>query len=143
MNEIVKSALSLEAKRIAGKSIALSARLEEQPLRMNVRRNLLRVALLHLLKNAVEATSEGGKITVATSRTNDFIGISVSDTGTGIPKEDIDKIFDPFFSTKKTRFGMGLPPGQADHGRTFGEDHGGKRCGERDHIQFKFPRQVD
>jgi signal transduction histidine kinase len=109
VNEIVKSALSLEEKRIGEKGIAVSTRIEEQPLRMNVRRNLLRVALLHLLKNAAEATSEGGKITVATSRTNDFIGITISDTGSGIPREDIDKIFDPFFSTKKRRFGMGLP----------------------------------
>jgi len=109
VNEIVKSAISLEEKKIADKGIALSSRLIDQPLRINARRNLLRVALLHLLKNAVEATSEGGRITVETSGPNDLIGITISDTGTGIPREDIDKIFDPFFSTKKRRFGMGLP----------------------------------
>jgi signal transduction histidine kinase len=109
INEIIMAALPIVKKRMEVKGIVLSKQLEEQPLRINVQRNLLRVALLHLLKNAIEATSEGGKITIATSRTNDYVTITISDAGTGIPEEYIDKIFDPFFSTKTGRFGMGLP----------------------------------
>jgi signal transduction histidine kinase len=109
INEIIMAALPIVKKRMEVKGIVLSKQLEEQPLRINVQRNLLRVALLHLLRNAIEATSEGGKITIATSRTNDYVTITISDAGTGIPEEYIDKIFDPFFSTKTGRFGMGLP----------------------------------
>jgi len=109
INEIVTAAISLVEKKMYEKGIVLSRQLAEQPLNINVQRNLLRVAILHLLRNASETTSEGGKITVATSRDDDKVSITISDTGAGISQEDIDKIFDPFFSTKTRRFGMGLP----------------------------------
>ncbi len=48
-------------------------------------------------------------ITVTTAGDNEKVTLAISDTGAGIPEEDIGRIFDPFFSTKLFRFGMGLP----------------------------------
>jgi signal transduction histidine kinase len=74
-----------------------------------MQRDLWRVALLQVARNAVEATPSGGEITIRTYTENDHVVIAVSDTGQGIPEDEIEKIFDPFFTTKTHRYGMGLP----------------------------------
>ena len=64
--------------------------------------------LTNLEKNAVEAMPEGGELTLELSDTDNEIEIVVSDTGVGIPEENTDKIFTPFFSTKGIGKGTGL-----------------------------------
>ncbi|MEK6560447.1 MAG: ATP-binding protein [Nitrospirota bacterium] len=71
--------------------------------------------LLNLLKNAIEAISEGGRIWVNTSFTPEISGdkegsvtIEIGDTGSGISKGDLQHIFKPFFSLKKEGHGLGL-----------------------------------
>ncbi len=62
----------------------------------------VREVLLNLVNNAFEAMPEGGTLTVETfDRGEDSVGLRVSDTGRGIPEEHLNKIFDPFFSTKR------------------------------------------
>ena len=65
--------------------------------------------VLNILLNAVHAiTSPGGKISAATRKADGFVEIVVSDTGKGIPEENLQKIFDPFFTTKDKTRGTGL-----------------------------------
>src|SRR6185436_19205770 len=73
--------------------------------------------LLNLVNNAFYAVSEKRKlgatsyeprVTVRTKRQNDYIQIRVEDNGSGVPKNIIDKIFQPFFTTKPTGQGTGL-----------------------------------
>ncbi|MEW6107659.1 MAG: DUF3365 domain-containing protein [Nitrospirota bacterium] len=109
INEIIKNVMPLVEKEIKNKKIVLSLELSDTPHRCMANRQLLRVAILHVLKNAIEAVTEGGKIAVKTASEKDRITLSVTDTGKGIPKEDISKIFSLFYSTKKHRVGMGLP----------------------------------
>jgi two-component system sensor histidine kinase HydH len=64
---------------------------------------------LNLLINAIEATPKGGKITLHHSQGSDGkLSVVVEDNGEGIPKENMDKLFDPFFSTKRKGTGLGL-----------------------------------
>ncbi len=70
--------------------------------------NRLRQMMTHLLSNAVHAVGDGGRITMRAEDSGHEVLITVSDTGSGIPKEHLDKIFEPFFSTKKPRGGAGL-----------------------------------
>lgn len=63
---------------------------------------------LNLLINASQAIPEKGTVTMSTSEDNNNVYIRVSDTGPGIAPEVLPKIFDPFFSTKKTGSGLGL-----------------------------------
>lgn len=64
--------------------------------------------LMNLLLNASQATPHGGTITVTTWPENDSVCIRVSDTGVGIPPGNLDRIFDPGFTTRRGRVGMGL-----------------------------------
>jgi signal transduction histidine kinase len=68
----------------------------------------LKQVLLNLLLNAREALSGPGTIRVATRRESTDYAISVSDTGKGIPDEDLPNIFDPFFTQKPNGTGLGL-----------------------------------
>ena len=58
--------------------------------------------------NAYEAMGNGGELTVSTEDTPPYVTISFSDTGSGIPQSDIDKIYYPFFTTKDSGTGLGL-----------------------------------
>lgn len=64
---------------------------------------------LNILINAIEATPSGEKVSIALVGThNGRLQVVTSDKGAGIPRENIDKLFDPFFSTKKKGTGLGL-----------------------------------
>jgi len=67
-------------------------------------------ALLNLFLNAMESMGEGGKLRMTTisNREKGGVEIWISDTGPGIGKEQLTRIFDPFFSTKKKGTGLGL-----------------------------------
>lgn len=107
--EIVRDVLPVIEKEAARKQIALSVEIPAGPLKINTVRNLLKMAVFTVLKNAVELTPDEGKVKVLVAEDRDRIQITVSDNGYGIPKEDIDEIFDPFSHTYGYRFSMGLP----------------------------------
>jgi GAF domain-containing protein len=63
---------------------------------------------LNLVINAIEAMPDGGSLTIRTRSTSDAVVASVSDTGIGIPPENLEKIFQPLFTTKTKGIGLGL-----------------------------------
>jgi signal transduction histidine kinase len=63
---------------------------------------------MNLLKNAADAMSKSGKITIFTKKEGDNVRIDFKDNGSGMSKEDMRKVFDPFFTTKETGTGLGL-----------------------------------
>ncbi len=68
----------------------------------------IRQVMMNLLKNAVHAVMENGRITLSISETDDDTFLEIKDNGTGIPEENLGKIFDPFFTTKSFDEGTGL-----------------------------------
>jgi two-component system NtrC family sensor kinase len=68
----------------------------------------LQQVFLNIILNAVQAMSKGGRLKISTKEEPGFIRIMFSDTGVGIPEENLDKIFDPFFTTKGVGEGTGL-----------------------------------
>jgi len=64
----------------------------------------LQQVFVNIIINAIQAMPEGGELTVGTRLTEDgeFVEVEISDIGCGIPQEHLSKLFDPFFSTKKT-----------------------------------------
>lgn len=109
LNDIIRGIIPVVEREARDKHINIAFKLSENPLKINAQKNLLRIALLHIVRNAIEATPEEGMISITSSGNSEKAIISISDTGVGIPEEDLQKIFDPFYSTKLYRFGMGLP----------------------------------
>ena len=64
--------------------------------------------VLNLLENAIDAVDNAGRIVVSTGQLGNSVYFKIEDTGGGIPPEILDKVFDPFFSTKKVGEGTGL-----------------------------------
>jgi len=82
---------------------------------------MLRMVIQNLLLNAVQATHGRGRIRVAVDATEKSCRISITDDGPGIPTDIRDKIFMPFFTTKKRGTGLGLPTS-----KRFVDAHGGR-----------------
>ena len=94
--------------------------------------------LTNLITNAQHAMPEGGTLTIGLSDTPDEITLQVSDTGGGIPKDNLDKVFDPFFTTKQVGMGTGLGLSVTDgivkmHRGTI-QRGVERRCGGRPHL---------
>ena len=70
--------------------------------------NQIKQAFLNILKNSFEAMPDGGKISISTRLKDDNIVVSITDTGSGISKEDVQRVFDPFYSAKVNGTGLGL-----------------------------------
>ncbi len=69
----------------------------------------VRQALASLIVNAYQAMARGGRLTIAAHQSPDCVEVSITDTGPGIPEANLDKIFEPLFSTKARGVGLGLP----------------------------------
>lgn len=72
--------------------------------------NQLQQCIINLIFNAVDAMPQGGTLTLCASHDpeNKTVTMSVKDTGTGIPEENLSSIFEPFFTTKSKEYGVGL-----------------------------------
>jgi hypothetical protein len=80
----------------------------------------MRLCIMNLLMNAIQAIEEKGEIVIACGKDDVFSYISVSDTGSGISDEELAKVFEPYYSTKKFGIGLGLAIS-----KRFIEEHGG------------------
>jgi len=71
-------------------------------------KNQIRQVFLNIFKNSFEAMPEGGRLYISTAVSGDNVAVCISDTGSGIAEKDIQKIFDPFYSSKVDGTGLGL-----------------------------------
>ncbi len=108
LNLIVQATLDLLRPELRAKNLTLVTELYREPLVGRLNKHLLKVALAHLLRNAVEATHPGGTIMVQTSMDKNFAILVIKDTGRGMPQEVVDKVFVPFYTTKLGGTGLGM-----------------------------------
>jgi PAS domain S-box-containing protein len=90
------------------RTVHLSYLIEGTPLKAIVNPTLLRRVLVNLILNATQAMPNGGELTVTANTVQDSAVITVQDTGIGIPAENLEKLFTPFFTTKAQGQGLGL-----------------------------------
>ena len=87
--------------------VVMRTALPEQPLPCRVDGKLIKQALLNLMINGVQAMDEGGELLVRLSALRDEAIIEIIDTGPGIAPEDLSRIFEVYYSTKKSGSGLG------------------------------------
>ena len=108
INTLVDRVLVLTNHTIAEKQLTLHRECEPGLPPMMVDPHMIEQVLMNLILNAVQATQEGGTVTIRTRQKDGACEIDVEDTGCGIPPEVRSNIFDPFFTTKRTGEGTGL-----------------------------------
>ena len=122
LNEVV-TGLARMLRRIIGENVSLELRLRSAPLLTHADAGMLDQVLMNLAVNARDAMPTGGRLIIETAEKvidteqaslsleaspGRFVWLSVSDTGCGIPPENMSRIFEPFFTTKEAGRGTGL-----------------------------------
>lgn len=109
VNAVVSDLLAFLKEDVAGRGILVQEDLQDPLPRVQLDPRQFRQALLNLVKNSIEAMPDGGKLSLATGVKEGWVEIRIADTGRGIPEENWDLVFTPFFSTKHGGTGLGLP----------------------------------
>jgi signal transduction histidine kinase len=109
LNEIVRDVAALVEADAAARKVAFTTALVDRPLLMNMEKNLVKLAVMNVARNAIEATPEGGTVRLTSRASGELAIVEAADTGHGIATEDLSRIFEPFYTTRSHRFGMGLP----------------------------------
>ena len=110
INAIVAETVLLTKKQAAFKDVAIETCYSERIPPISVDKGQIQQALINLIINSIEATESGGKVSLTThfSPLDCMVEVIVTDNGKGMTQDIIDKIFDPFFTDKKSGNGLGL-----------------------------------
>jgi signal transduction histidine kinase len=125
LNETVRSILDLYVPTFEGLELETSY---AEPLPyVEADADQLRRVIGNIVKNAAEAMEGAGRLTVTTSLISGMVRVGIADTGPGIPEEMKERIFDPYYTTKKHGTGLGLAMAYRiiqDHGGTISMETG-------------------
>ncbi len=112
VNEAIREMVSLTAQMAKYNNVSIGTKLEENLPFVRISPSELQQVMLNLINNAIDAMEKtGGSLTIETLRSHaekKHIEILIEDTGPGIPKENLERIFNPFFTTKAVGKGTGL-----------------------------------
>ena len=117
LNKVVEAALSLVGHQISLENIGLDKKLETHLLPVLADFDQIQQVLINIILNATQAMPDGGKLAITTSfaegvrigeSAKNTVRIDISDTGVGISKENLGKLFTPFFTSKEKGKGVGL-----------------------------------
>jgi signal transduction histidine kinase len=124
VSQIIDESLKVMSACFQEKKAVIEKRIEVGLPEVHVDGDKIRQVFLNLIRNAWEAIEEGGRIKITAVLTGEGAGrlirVRISDNGCGIPEKDWENIFEPFFSTKSSGFGLGLA-----NARKIIEQHGG------------------
>ena len=130
LNDVAGKTLDLLRPEIENRGIVIKTKLARQLTATPIDATQIQQVLVNLVKNASQAMTTGGTLTLQTGENSDAVWVSVTDTGGGIPQEQLNRIFEPFYTTKKKGSGLGLMIVQrivrAHNGRIELESHVGK-----------------
>lgn len=108
LNEVAMKTIELLRPELENRGLRVQTRLARQLPLTPIDANQVQQVLVNLVKNAMQAMTRGGLLTLQTGEVSDGVWVSVSDTGGGIPQEKVNWLFEPFFTTKKQGSGLGL-----------------------------------
>jgi len=108
LNDVVEKTLDLLRPEIENRGVTVKTKLARHLTATPIDATQIQQVLVNLVKNASQAMTTGGTLTLQTGENSDHVWFSVADTGGGIPQEQINRIFEPFYTTKKKGSGLGL-----------------------------------
>ncbi|MDR3201075.1 MAG: PAS domain S-box protein [Spirochaetales bacterium] len=108
LNSLMREILDFVKVELTENAITLEEKLTRHLPKILIDPKAVRQAVLNIIKNALAAMPRGGTLTVATGKKDECVRLLIADTGTGITQENLDKIFEPYFTTKEFGSGLGL-----------------------------------
>jgi len=108
VNELLKESMRFLEPEIKDRGLNLTLELRSALPALELDPDQIKQAFYNIVKNATQATTEGGMITIKTDLTDSHILVTFNDTGEGISAENLSNVFQPYFTTKKSGTGLGL-----------------------------------
>ncbi len=108
VNLAIQETLDLLQPELENRGLEVIDHRWERPAKAMIDAGQIKQVLVNLIKNAMQAMTRGGHLTIRTIDEEGGVSIVVEDTGAGISKEQINRIFEPYFTTKKKGTGLGL-----------------------------------
>ena len=108
LNEVVLRTVELLEPELNNRGLEVHTRMARQLPLAPIDATQIQQVLINLMRNAMQAMTRGGTLTLQTAEGSDGVWLNVADTGGGIPQEQINRIFEPFYTTKKKGSGLGL-----------------------------------
>ncbi|MFP4544837.1 MAG: two-component system sensor histidine kinase NtrB [Bacteroidota bacterium] len=142
IKELIEKSLNLMDSRAAEKGINIEAKTDDLLVRAD--EDKLRQVMINLIQNSIEAMDKGGKIYISSEKKGNETIIRIQDTGPGIPENNLPKIFNHYFSTKKQGTGLGLSIVNKiinDHGGSI--KAGNTKSGAEFVISLPFRNDID
>jgi signal transduction histidine kinase len=141
INRVVLQVIELMDSALSTTGIQINLALTPEPGTCWFDPDQIKQVLINLVKNAAEAMSQGGVITIRTRRNARGVFVDVEDTGPGIPPEHLNEIFNAFFTTKEKGTGLGLAVSLKILNDHNGELLVSSRVGEGSVFSVRLPRQ--
>jgi len=140
---VIEEVLAMLAPEMDGLGVKISLDPPSRPVPARFDPDQVKQALINLIRNAAQATGEGGRIWIGWSPRGGYLEIRVSDDGRGIPAEEVPRVMEPFFSTREGGSGLGFLVVYR-----IVRQHGGtveikSEAGEGTTVTFWLPRRPD
>lgn len=141
LGEVLSDVLRFQARELEDRGLLVECEVPDDLPVILADRDQLKQVFFNLLKNAMEATNAGGRLTLRVRADDDSIFVAVADTGSGIKAEDVTKLFQPYHTTKVSGHGLGLMIVQRimrDHGGQIGVE---SKEGVGTIVTLRFPQK--
>ena len=120
LESLIEETLSLLRQEVQDRAIAVELVCPAPVPRIRVDRDQIKQCFFNIIRNAMQAMQNGGRLEIRVSASDHYVAIAFHDTGKGIEPEEMGRIFDPYFTTKQEGSGLGLMIVQR-----IIQDHGG------------------
>src|SRR5262249_54151199 len=102
---------------------------------------LMASVLVNVILNAIQAMPDGGRLTLTSELRPGSAVVQIADTGVGFPSEDLDRVFEPFHTTKSRGLGLGLPYARKVIEQHRGEIHISSKPGQGTRVIIRLPAE--
>ena len=142
LNQIIRDTLQLAAPQLTATRVEIELALAEPSAVATVDESSMRAVLMNLVINAVQAMSGGGRLRVESRVQPSSVIVRITDSGPGMDRQQMERIFEPFYTTKSQGLGLGMA-----YAKKIVEQHGGiirvdSRRGEGTTIEIDVPTQL-